>query len=483
MNRTAYVPLGGGIDLVTPPRQLKPGQCLYAVNYECPVSGGYRRIGGYLQIGATLPGNGPVLGVVTFQGDYYAIRDNGTDATLYKFDGASWVSVGNVPSGRYEFAVGNFLATAAGEALYMVGGGKPYELKGGTLTELTGAQAGATFIAVHNNRLFLGFKPGSLQYSVVGDPTDWAGANGAGEIGTQGELTGLLNGTGGTLHVMGRDHIKTLYGFSSADFELRTTVPNSGARPYSAQNMIQPYFVSERGIASLKSSQDFGDFSQLQVGAAMEPLFADAGFANLVVCSSISKRRAQYRVFFSDGSGVYLSPAGPTTVSFPDKPQVMHAAELDTGEEVVLFGDDAGNVYRLGNGENSFNGQAIPAFLTLAYTDLNKPSVIKRFRRVFWDIRSGSGASITFRADRDYGQANDAVNLRQTLTFLLGGGLWDADQWDNFTWSGPVIAEEAGDLNGSGTAINFAIYSNDISDTHEILGYDITYTERRQRRG
>jgi len=484
MSGTAYITLGGGIDLITPPRQVKPGQCLYAVNYECPVTGGYRRIDGYTKLGDTVPGSGTIRGVVTFQDAFYAIRDNDTDATLYKLDNGTWTSVGTLPSGRYEFAEGNFKATETGRALYMVGGSKPYELKGGTLTEITDAQAGAQYIAVHRNHLFLGYPEGSLQHSGVGDPMNWdAATGGAGEIGTSGALTGILNGTGGVLHVLCRDTVKTLYGSSGANFELRTTIPNSGAKPYSVQSLIQPYYVAERGVSNLQSAQEFGDFRQMQAGAQIEPLFTKEGYAERVQCSAISKRLAQYRVFFDDGSGVYISPTGATTVSFPAAPQVMQAGETDAGEEVVLFGDDSGNVYRLGNGADSFNGESIPAFLTLAYTDLKQPSVRKRFRRVFWDIRSGSNASITFRPEFDFGGGESAASLRQTLSFLLGGGLWDVGKWDQFVWSAPVIAEEPGDVTGSGTAINFAIYSNSISEPHEILGYDLTYSERRMRRG
>ncbi len=484
MSKSAYIPLGGGIDLVTPPRQMKPGQCLYAVNYECPISGGYRRIAGYAALGPVVPGTGPLLGVATFADDHYAIRKNGTTAKLYRLDGTSWVEVGDVTEGRYEFVEGNLLATDAGRALYMVGGGKPYELKGGTLTEITNAQAGAKYIAIHRNHLMLGYPQGSVQHSSVGDPMNWDASTGsAGEIGVQQALTGLLPGTGGVLHVLCRDSVKTLYGSSSANFELRTTMPNSGAKPYSAQSLMQPYFVAERGITNLQSTDQFGDFQPLQAGAMLEPLFTEDGWADRVVCSVISKRRAQYRLFFDDGSGVYMSPTGATTVLFPDAPVVAHSGELDSGEEVVLFGDANGQVYRLGNNADSFAGSPISAFLTLAYTDLRNPAARKRFRRVFWDVRSGSNAAITFRPDFDFGGIESAPHLRQTLSFLLGGGLWDVARWNEFAWSAPVVGQEAHNITGSGTSINFAIYSNSISPPHEILGYDLTYSDRRIRRG
>ncbi|GAB2799093.1 hypothetical protein GCM10027040_27660 [Halomonas shantousis] len=492
MSQSSYIALGGGIDLMTPPRQLSPGTCLYAVNYECPISGGYRRIDGYTQQGPVVPGEGPMLGVVTFNDAIHAVRkDVGADtATLYTLNTGtnSWDVVGiagALHNGRHEFVEGNVYATEAGRALYGVGGGKPFELtSGGTFTELTGAMAGARYIALFSNHLMLGFPAGSLQHSGIGEPAVWdAATGGAGEIGVGQTLTGLVPGTGGVLHILCRDSVKTLYGTSSADFQLKTTVPNSGAWPYSAQSLMQPYFIAERGITALDATQQYGDFRPLQPGARVESLFAEDGLATRVVASVVSKRLAQYRVYFDNGTGMYLSPTGITTVKYPDQVRVTHAGEYENGQEVLLFGDDQGRVHRLGNDAPSFNGEPIEAFLTLAYTDLKQPSARKRFRRVFWDLRSGSDATISIQPDFDYGKIESARHLRQILSFILGGGLWNADNWDEFTWSVPSLAQEPMDIAGSGTAINFAIYSNSISEPHEVLGYDLAFDMRRARRG
>lgn len=598
MSRSAYIRLGGGIDLVTPPEQLPPGAALYCVNYECPVTGGYRRIDGYTQLGPVVPGEGPLLGVVTFNDRVLAVRkDVGVDtATLYRLNAAgdTWEVVGTagaLHNGRHEFVEGNVKGVEAGRALYGVGGGQPFELMasqpeareydslveltaylrgsppenvdysassdtftitdndgraitgievfekteaslktatdaaaGGDnpttatidfasltlndvgyirftvgddpqttlaipelaepFTEITGAQAGAIYIALYSNHLFLGYEPGSVQHSNVGDPLTWnAATGGAGEIAVGQKLTGLMPGTGGVLHIMCRDSVKTLYGTSSADWQLKTTVPNSGARPYSAQPLMQPYFVAERGITSLEATQQFGDFRPMQPGRKVETLFTEDGLANRVVASAISKRKAQYRVWFDNGTGMFMSPAGITTVRYPLQVAVAHTGELSTGEEHLLIGDDQGFVYRLGHGATSFNGEPIPAFLTLAFTDLEQPSVRKRFRRAFWDIRSGTDEQIAIQADYDYGRTETGRPRREFIDFMLGGGLWGVANWDEFNWSVPSLGQEPVNVAGTGTSINFAIYSNSISAPHELLGYDLHFDVRRQRRG
>lgn len=491
MSKSIYIPLTGGIDLVTPPALLKPGSALYAVNYESPITGGYRRIDGYTQQGPVVPGEGPMLGVATFNDAIYAVRKDVGDeaATLYTLNTGTnaWDTVGTagaLNNGRHEFVEGNFFATSAGRALYLVGGGKPFELTSSTLTELTAAPSGGQYLAIHSNHLFIGLEPGSLQHSSVGDPADWDASTGAaGEIGMGQALHGLVIGRGGTLHIVCRDSVKTLYGDDKENWQLKTTVPNSGGRPYSAQSLMQPYFVAERGITSLEATDAYGDFRPMQPGASVEPLFSEEGYATRVVASLVSKKKAQYRVFFDDATGIYLSPAGITRVQFPDQVVVTHTGELSTGEEQLLIGDDAGCVYRLGNNATSFNGADIEAFLTLAYNDCRSPSVRKRFRRAFWDLRAGSNANISIQSDLDYGGAETATQRREFLQFLLGGGLWDVGKWNEINWSVPSLGQEPMDLTGTGTSINFAIYSKGSDDAHELLGYDLDFDVRRRRRG
>ncbi|MFG6159625.1 hypothetical protein ACGTNG_12535 [Halomonas sp. 1390] len=598
MSQSAYIRLGGGIDLVTPPEQLSPGAAIYAVNYECPISGGYRRIEGYAQLGPAVPGEGPVLGVVTFNDKVYAVRkDVGADsATLYVLNTGtdSWDVVGTsgaLHNGRHEFVEGNVKGLDKDRALYGVGGGKPFQLmaeqpgaqtfeglveltayfkgsppegvtyradndtltlsdedgrtingvevqdKSGTtlstepdtaaggdngtevaidftgidvnnvghvlftvgsepattltipeladpFTEITAAQAGATFIALHSNHLFLGYEQGSVQHSDLGNPVAFnAATGGAAEIAVGQALTGLLSGTGGALHFICRDSVKTLYGTSAADWQLKTTVPNSGGRPYSAQSLVQPYFIAERGIASLEATNAYGDFRPMQPGAKVEPLFTADGYASRVVASAVSKSAAQYRVWFDDATGIYMSPTGITRVQYPAQVAVAHTGELSSGAEQILFGDDAGNVYRLDNGATSFNGADIEAFLTLAYNDLESPNIRKRFRRVFWDVRSGSNANIAIQPDLDYGGTETARQRRAFIQFLLGGGLWGVDDWNEINWSVPSLGQEPMDITGTGVSVNFAIYSKSSSASHELLGYDVHFDPRRRRRG
>lgn len=45
--KTAYFPLKGGLNVVSPPMSISDGMCRDAVNYDCDIDGGYRYISGY----------------------------------------------------------------------------------------------------------------------------------------------------------------------------------------------------------------------------------------------------------------------------------------------------------------------------------------------------------------------------------------------------------------------------------------------------
>lgn len=93
-----YFPLIGGLDVVTPYFNLRPGQMIECANYECLPEGGYRRIDGYrLYDGsvtaAAVPGEGPIRGVWVFKSEVYAIRDQATEGGLFKASVSGWQAV------------------------------------------------------------------------------------------------------------------------------------------------------------------------------------------------------------------------------------------------------------------------------------------------------------------------------------------------------------------------------------------------------
>jgi hypothetical protein len=101
-DRIHYTPFDGGVDLITPATQIKPGRLLAGMNYECPVEGGYRAIDGYAQIGDPVPGEGSVLGVAVYDdgGSCDPQRDRAVERGVLEMDGLG------VVEGRRRHAAG-----------------------------------------------------------------------------------------------------------------------------------------------------------------------------------------------------------------------------------------------------------------------------------------------------------------------------------------------------------------------------------------
>lgn len=127
--------LRGGLNLVSPPIAIPPGQASAAINYEPDVAG-YTRVGGYERFDgrprpsdssdpveiaarraaiAAVPGTGPVRGVQVYDGHLYAFRDHmDGSARMYRDSTAGWQemtfgSTLDFTAGTVEFLEGEVL--------------------------------------------------------------------------------------------------------------------------------------------------------------------------------------------------------------------------------------------------------------------------------------------------------------------------------------------------------------------------------------
>jgi hypothetical protein len=126
----------------------------------------------------------------------------------------------------------------------------------------------------------------------------------------------------------------------------------------------------------------------------------------------VQRSKSQYRVFFSDGYGLWLTdgqPAVPGTsapVLFPNPVFCVDEAENSTlGAEVTYFGssDGLGYVYQMDVG-TSFDGAAISAYLTTAWNPMRQPAhpeAVSAPRR--WRCRAPPGRAISFGYQLGYG--------------------------------------------------------------------------------
>lgn len=597
--RTQYdlIPLGGGLDLVTPAFNLAPGVLRDAINFAARPLGGYYRIAGYerfdghqkpsaasvtvlqatwsgarpvvgdavtigtlsgvvcdpgynylaltkvagsipsggptdIVVGAAVvgtstgsfgavnpkvlaqlkaaaaniyradimpvPGSGPVLGCIVFNDVVYAFRNNigGTEAKLYKSSPAGWVNVTLpvtlLPNGRYEMVVANFTAGPTSMKIYGCDGvNDPFAFDGVTYSPITGT--GMTFPPDHihafKGHLFLSYST-SIVHSALGDPFDYQVINGAGEIGTSDKVTGMLvqpgTGEGGALAIYGRNTIYMLYGTSTADWKFVTYALGVGAHPYTMQNLSDSYTLDDRGIISMQSSLNYGNFDTGSLSYNINSIVAARRL--LVTASGVNRTNSQYRVFFSDGYGVFTTVmnsqlVGHGVVQYPDAVLCAWDGEWGDGSPVSIFGTAAGYVMENDLG-TSFDGAQINAYFITNVNVVKLLRIRKRFRRCALEVQGENYTEFSVGYNFDWASADIGQHLFSTgVAVLSPTPVWDNFYWDNFYWDGVLISPSYLELNGTGENIQLILSSNsDFVGEFSINSVILHYTPRRGMR-
>ena len=478
--------LSGGLDLISPALQMPPGKAILAQNYECAMSGGYRRIDGYTIYDGrsngthlAVAGSGPIRGVWEYNNVVYAFRNNagGSACVMHKSTSSGWAVVSTPtlsPNGNFEFINHNFTGHSGSLKMFGCDGiNKAFQFNGTTLSFLTTGMTTDTpsHIGVHKNHLFLSFTGGSVQHSGVGNPASWNLVTGAGEIGIGTEVTGFSSMKGDSLAITGINQISILYGASASDWNLKLFSPAIGAVARTNGQMDSDlYFFNGDDLSSLTATQAFGDFESASVSAVVKP-FIDARKSN-TVGATVNRDKNQYRLFFDDKSVLVGTIINRQVVGFTTW-RLEHTPSFITEK---YMGCTDGSVMYMDNGV-SFNGTAIQSYLRLPFTSFNTPHRKKRFRKATLELEAGSQATLDYLADYDYGSGGSSSGAQATV--YGGGGFWDVANWNNFVWSSAVVASAEAYLNGSGMNISLLIVHSSATDpAFTLQGVQLNYSLR-----
>lgn len=391
--------------------------------------------------------------------------------------------------GKYEFVTFNFGGHAGTRRMYGCNGvSKAFEWDGSVFVPITTGMTADTpeHIFAHRGRLFLSFSGGSLQCSSLNSPPAtvapyiWSVVTDAAEFGLGDEITKIFGLPGGVLGVKARNSTWALYGSSSDDWDLKPISTEAGAVEWSGQ-FVNGRFVSldDRGLSFLEAVQEYGDFSDSTISEGIDPYLKTK--ITSVVCSMAVKDKSQYRLFFSDGAGIYMTMSGSkvigfTRVQFDDIPTCCCAAENSTGVEELFFGDSSGYVYQLDSG-TSFDGGAIEAFVKTHYNHMKSPQRKKRILKVNLEADAPINTAISMHIEFDYGGSNP--NSIQDFDVTPSGGLWDVDSWEAFVWDSVDVSTAEAYVDGSGYNFSILFYSNlTYVDPHTLQGVTIPYILR-----
>lgn len=395
-----------------------------------------------------------------------------------------------LPAGKVSSVTSNFGGYSSTPALFVADGvNRAYEIYSDdrfTFIDTGNTPDTPTLIAAHKNHLFLTFGP-SLQNSALGDPHNWQLVSGASEISLNGNVTQLLIQPGdqstGAMAVYTRNDTFILYGTSSADWNLVNYNVGTGAIAYTGQNLNQSFVLDDRGVINLATSLNYGNFDSAALTLNIRPFIQQR--RNLATASCVNREKAQYRVFFSDGYGLYMTMSngkllGSMPVQFPNAVTVMVEGEKPDGTETSFFGSVNGFVYRLDAG-TSFDGEEIAASVLLTYNHTGSPRILKRYRKGSLEIGGTGYAEFTFAYELGYSTPLISQPLGSVYESALVASYWDAVSWDSFVWDGRTLAPSEVEVNG--TAENIAVRISSISDIYPSFTVNSVILHYTLRRG
>lgn len=242
------------------------------------------------------------------------------------------------------------------------------------------------YVSFHGNRLALGFKTGSVIFSAVGTPYDIEGFDGAIEIATGDDITGLLELPGDTLAVFGRRTIRKITGSDSSNMVLGTISGNSGAFDYTACLVgANAVYTNASGVTTLDQTAAYGNFVGRRISDKisnwLRPKLTKTG-TNIedggVVLAYVVRAKNQYRLVLQTGEVVTftMNPEGVTctfqnyALSGEIRVPFCLGSEVgaDQEEHIHVVWDDVNltrEVYELESGWG-FNGKEFIHYFDLA---------------------------------------------------------------------------------------------------------------------
>lgn len=398
-----------------------------------------------------------------------------------------------VPSGRFEFVNANFGGAASSKRMYGVDGkNRGFEFDGTVFVPIDTGMTAETpeHVCAHNNYLFYSFV-GSVQHSSPGDPYAWSVITGATEIAMGDTVTGFMSQPGGAseaaLAIFTRNNISILYGTgdSIATQQLIPYNQETGGIAHTIQRIGPTLMLDDRGLTSMQAVQAYGNFASASLSKLVKTYLTTK--MTLATASCVVREKNQYRLFFSDGTALYVTldngkVVGMLSQQLIDEVRCIVSAEKNDGSEEIYFGSDDGYVYQMEAG-TSFDGDAIEAYLYLVFNHSGAPRQQKQYRRAVFEVFGEGYATFSFGYELGYGTTTIDQPGNQTVTMSLSPAYWDTATFDSFIWDGISLLPTDVDL--TGTAENISIVISSSSDEYvstRISGVLLQYTPRRQLR-
>ena len=268
------------------------------------------------------------------------------------------------------------------------------------------------YLSFHANKLALAFQKGSVMLSVVGEPYNFLGTDGALEIATGDDITGMVEAPGETLAVFGRTSIRKITGSSDSDTVLGTIAGNAGAFDYTVVLVgANAVFAGLNGISTLEQTAAYGDFLGEKVSAKISPWLRP-------------KLASSYLGFEQGGAAC----------AFPVRSKNQYRLVLRTGQVVVVTFTEEGPKITFSNWTTSGNLPRIPYAWSSEVSNDNKEKLHVRWEgttlaKQCYQLDSGWGFNgLTFNHYFDTAhvfnkQGSEAMGIEKVRLYGQGHGV------------------------------------------------------------
>lgn len=212
---------------------------------------------------------------------------------------------------RYQFISANFYGDLTYDSIYGVNGvDRAFAYNGDWFYKIH-TQADATLdkarhLEFYHTHLALGYAEGRVDISVVGEPYNFNGADGASSWAVGDAVTGLTNLSGTMLGIFGKKSITGLSGSTVDNFATQVLSPKIGAVEYTIADMGFPVYANAYGIYTLSQTAEYGDYlgspMSQDISPWLRPRLIRKDTSNKeVVCAWPVRSKNQYRLAFADG--------------------------------------------------------------------------------------------------------------------------------------------------------------------------------------
>lgn len=460
----------GGLNDSFSPIAIADNEAADLQNVVFTTSGNWKTRSGYAKL------NSSTLGatVVTTGLKYYAQADGDkflvgvfSDDKIRKMDysGSSgpdgtWDDI----TGALSFAVGqdNLASFAVGQDSLIIEDGlastPPYLYTGtGNAAALSGTPPNATMVAFHKNMAFAAGNSAArstLYFSDLGNIENWTtGLSGNVSVETNdgSAIRAIVPGFD-ALYIFKDNSIWRLTGDDKDTFQLQRMISTTGVTSPNAVSQVgNDFFItSSQGDVYLYD----GAVNLKLISTKVEGTIEDANFSRFQYCSTITFDRDYYVSFSNTGSSGHDRILSFDTFHLAWTKFVglnanaIAVADSGTGEEMIVFGDYAGFVYKYPSGTDD-NGTAIATSYTTKQFRFPEASPTKDWKllRIFANQKGNYNLTVETKVDFENTGTTENISLLGSGSAVYGTAVYGTSvyQGENLI-TGRIEVNKEGDF-------------------------------------